>query len=108
MWCALALAAAGGLGVCVLAARSIVTAGENVAVSRRKVGCCQPRSAVVEGDAVDIGGLSKADSRVLASQLGRLGRRLRGTSTERIARFFESAAALFAAAGYVGSTASAS
>jgi len=90
LWCSLALAAAGGLGVCVLAARRTVVAWKGRRRLEAEGRLLLTAIAVVEGDAVDIACLSEADSRVLASQLGRLGGSLRGTSTERIARFFES------------------
>lgn len=90
LWCSLALAAAGGLGVCVLAARRTVAAWKERRRLEAEGRLLLTAIAVVEGDAVDIACLSEADSRVLASQLGRLGRSLRGASTERIARFFES------------------
>jgi HEAT repeat protein len=88
-WCSVALAAAGALSVCVLAVRRVVVARAERRRSEAE-GRLRPLAlALLDGDDVDLAGLSARDADLLAALLRRYGRSLRGDDTARIAAFFD-------------------
>jgi HEAT repeat protein len=88
-WAAVGLAAAGAVSVLVLALRRIVVGRREL----RRLGAenrLRPLAlALLDDEQIDVGSLDEREARVLADLLARLGRSLRGVSTERIGAFFE-------------------
>jgi len=88
-WASLALAAAGSLSVCTLAARRLL-----VARSERKRRGIERRLtpvalALLAGEPAALDELGESETEILAALLARYSARVRGDETRRIARFFE-------------------
>jgi HEAT repeat protein len=88
-WSAVGLAAAGAISVCVLALRRLVLGRDERARLEAEARLGPLALDLLDGSDVAPADLSAGDARVLADLLRRLGRNLRGVSTERIAAFFE-------------------
>ncbi len=88
-WAAVGLAAAGGLSVCVLAARRIVVGRSDRSQAEAENRLLPVAIALLEGERVPTESLTEHDAQLLAALLSRLGRNVRGESSERIAAFFE-------------------
>lgn len=88
-WSAVALAAAGAVSVCVLALRRVALGRDERARLAAEARLGPLALDLLDGSDVAPADLSEDDARVLADLLCRLGRNLRGVSTERIAAFFE-------------------
>ena len=84
-WAAVALAAAGALSVCVLALRRLQLARHERLSREAEARLREHALALVDGEPVDVRGLSERETRVLAALLSRYARWLRGAGRERIA-----------------------
>lgn len=88
-WSAVILAGAAALSVCVLVARRLLLARADRRALDAEERLRPVALSLLDGQAVELGGLSRRDGEVLCLLLSRLGRNVRGASTGRIAEFLE-------------------
>jgi HEAT repeat protein len=88
-WAAVGLGAAGALSVCVLAVRRIVVGRSDRIQAEAENRLLPVAISLLEGERVPTDSLTENDAQLLAALLSRLGRNVRGESSERIAAFFE-------------------